>query len=119
MTSQNICKVAEYDDCIFYRTHCQCMNNDHAHTLELSFEDHGSGLKELNLIVYSDLSYYDFYDKKWYEKYWRRIKTAFSLLIGGHPQINDSFIFNGNKAVEDYIKALQEGLDKLKKIENK
>lgn len=116
MTSENICKVSEYEDSIFYKAHCNCMSPEHEHCLELSYENHGGENKEICLTLYSDLAYYDIYGCKWYQKFWKRIKIAFSLLIGGHPEIHDCFLFNGEKAVEDYIKALQEGLEKLKSI---
>ena len=69
------------------------------------------------MTLYSILGFYDIYDHKWYQKLWKRIKTAVTLIFGGYPQVHDSFLFNGPKAIEDYIEALQTGLNKLKKYE--
>ena len=114
MTSEGIAKVQEWDDCIIFKAHCDCMADEHIHTLDISYEEEYG---EMTLTLHSEICYYDKYHTKWFEKYWERIKMCFTLLTGGYPKVEDSFVFRGPQSIKEYIEALQSGMEKIKIFE--
>jgi hypothetical protein len=116
MISNNITKVSEYDDAIFYKAVCDCMCDTHDQTLHLEYD---KKFKVLSLNLYNNVCYPDWIGGNWFRKIWRRITASFKLLFTGELELTGEFIFNGEPAVKDYIKALNAGMKKLKENEKK
>ncbi len=107
MISNNIMIQDEGDDYIFYKASCACGSDDCTQTLELGFIDFKEAeLKEVELNIYGNLGDYHL-------GFWERIKKAFKVLVYGYLEINSDFVFRGEKAIADYIKALEDGLEKV------
>lgn len=114
MISNNIVKVSEYDDAIFYKAVCDCMCDDHNQTIHLEYD------KKVNLMLlnlYNHVRYNDWVGGSWFRKMCRRMTASVKLLFTGEIELTGEFIFNGEPAIKDYIKALNSGIRKLK--ENK
>lgn len=107
MISNNVMVQDEGKDYIFYKASCACGNDDCTQTLELCFtEIKEVEIKEVELNLYENLGVYNL-------GFWKRIKTAFKVLTCGYLELQGVFIFNGEKAIADYIIALENGLEKL------
>lgn len=110
----SIMKTREYPDSVFYKAECSCGSHDKRLILELD-ED---GI--MSLTIYVDMGFYDASDHKniffdFFKRWWKRIKMASSILFLGRAEFEEDFIFHGERAIEDYIIALDLGLEKLKK----
>lgn len=122
MTSQNIMKMSEFDDVVYYKAQCHCMDDDCVHTLELESSDFKVDGKiidrDINLKLYMDCYISDYFGKNqnFILRMWFRIKYALILLFTGRVFLEQYFMFNGEKGIQDYINALEEGLEKLKSI---
>lgn len=112
----NIAKTAEYDDAIFYKAVCDCMCDDHNQTLHLEYD------KKFNLMTLdlcNNVCYNDWVGGSWFRKMWRRMTASVKLLFTGEIELTGEFIFNGEPAIKDYIKALNSGIRELKENEKK
>jgi hypothetical protein len=115
-------KMSEFEDAVFYKAQCNCMDDTCTHTIELEMQD----LKVNNVVEHRDISlnfYTDCYladyfgkDRNLISKMWFRIKYAFILIFTGKIMMEQYFMFNGKKAIQDYIDALQEGINKLDEL---
>jgi len=121
-TSNKIAKVMEFDDAVYYRAMCACGSDDCGLTLELEY-DHG--LDDIVLTIYTKLTYCSWYgispvDKfYWFKDMWQRIKGAFKLLSTGQIRLEESFLFNEAKQIDDFITAIQEGKEKMQNAAKK
>lgn len=120
MTSNNICKVAEFDDAVFYKATCSCQSDDHTQTLVL---EHDPEMCDITLSIYSEVysnnfwKYYDTWFARigyWFVDKWIRVKFATFMLFHGYIKVENSFIFRNEAAVVDYIQALTDGLEKVR-----
>jgi len=121
-TSNKIAKVMEFDDSIYYRAMCACGSDDCGLTLELEYNH---GLNDVVLNVYTRLVYCSWFgispvDKfYWFKDMWSRIKGALKLLFTGRIQLEESFLFNEIKQIDDFITALKEGREKIENTSKK
>jgi len=112
MISNNVMVQDEGKDYIFYKASCACGSDDCNQTLELGFRDFKEAdLKEIELNLYGRLGQYHL-------NFWERVKIAFKVLTNGYVELQSDFVFRGEKAIADYIKALEDGLEKIMGIEN-
>ena len=102
-----------YGGCIFYKTSCSCYDNDHDLTFTLEYDEDVKMLI-MNFEVNGPAPYCYDWDKPWYVRAWNRIKLSWKVLFTGRITYSESFIFRGEKHISDLIKALEEGLSKLK-----
>lgn len=112
MTSKNICKTHEFDNAIFYKAQCSCSSNNHEQTLVL---------EKLEQNIYLQLYHKVYCTAFWcptsipdkFKDYFIRIKLAYNILTKGYVEYEGEFIFEDKQSIQDYISALQEGLNKL------
>jgi hypothetical protein len=110
MITNNICKTAEYEDSVVYKAICACTDSYHDQTL---WVEYNKEVNHLELTIYSDLIYPDWDEDTWLKKIWKRVKTASKLLFTGEIEISSSFLFDKKESIQDYIKALKEGMNKV------
>lgn len=142
--SNNICKVGEFKDAIFYEAICQCGNPDHNQELVVEIEnftnDDGTVKhREVNLLIYSEIntySYTDFSAKSDYRdaledgNYFAigfhklrvllsnlAVKLRFTrdLWLNGYIKGSNFFTFRNEAALDDYVKAVISAKEQLKK----
>lgn len=82
---------------VYFRASCGCGGDGHDH--ELFLEKDNYGFITLNVTMYPNLSW------------WQRIKLLFK------PQLVVDFLFKSEEQIADYIDALSEGVDYIKKFE--
>ena len=129
-TKNNIAVNMKFDDSIYFKAMCDCGENSHIHTLELS-KDGDDNFKEISLALYANVSY-DYWNEKfdsmepWYNQiymkifdYWRRIKKAIVLIFTGYIKAEEYFMFQSEEQIRDYINALEEGIVYLNGKEEK
>jgi len=115
-TNYKIALLSEYDDWIFYRATCSCLNPDHSidMVLEYDFELNIVTLS-LNKNLYYCAHFGIYYGDKlyWIKNIWNRIKGAVKLLLTGYIEVSEEFLFTEKKQLDAFIAALQEGRAKL------
>lgn len=121
MTTNRICKVAEYNNSVFLKAHCSCIDDDHVHTLILGYD---TELNLLNLEIYAkSFTPWGNYDnaktplekiEKIFKDWKRRISWIFSIIFKGYVETETSFEFYGEDQINDYLNALQEAKLKIK-----
>lgn len=95
---------------IYYKTTCSCHGNDMTILLE---HDEEIDILTLYTKVTGPAPYY-YKDDPWHKSLWNRIKCATKILFNGQIDYEEAFIFRGDKHIQDFITALQEGLTLLK-----
>ena len=107
-----IMKLDEYENAIFYRAACSCTDSRCDLSLELEMDE------EINMIflnIYEDLYYASYWETdNWFIDKWYRIKGALQLLFTGRIKIGDTFIFRGVDQINDFLIALEKGIEQLK-----
>ena len=117
--SNNVSKLSEYEDAVFYRVNCSCMGEDCDLTLEMEYD------KKCNCIdlnIYSDLKWSAYWGSpycKWYSILWRKIKAVIRLLFIGHIEVSEGILIQDKEHIDAFIEALQEGSKKLERKEVK
>ncbi len=102
----------EFDNSIFYKIGCDCMEDEHTKTVELEYDEE---TRTVQMIFYADLQLDDYYTAMpWWEKPWFRIKKAVRMLVFGKIETQTDFLWADTKSIDDFIEALQEGREKLK-----
>lgn len=113
MTSKNICKTHEFDKSVFYKAHCSCSSENHTQTLVLDVED-----EQLYLRIYHKVFCAAFWCpinfNQILKDFYIRLKLAYQILTKGYVEYEGEFIFEDETSIQDYINALQEGLNKIK-----
>ena len=137
MTSKNIMLVhddseRDFKPSIMYKAQGATNHEHEIHTIVIRFNDDGVEEGFLPYIVmelYANVSYYEDWNWPEWNSFWsiwywatskirrwrRRIRASFKLLCTGWVEEEASFLFMDEKAIEDYIKALNEGLRKMRK----
>ncbi len=106
--SYRVLKVGEFegkDPSIYYKVICSCTDN--RDTLDIAL-DHDWDCVTLTLsqkLVWS--SYWGMYP--WYERFWYRITSCFKMLFMGYTNVEGSVMLQGEKHVQGFIDALEEG----------
>lgn len=94
--------------CVWYKVECGC--GDDEHTLDIEFE-HDKNAPEYIWITFSKKLFWSSYRdcNHWYESFWRRLKCSIKMLLTGYIEVEESFILNGEKHIDSFIMALNEG----------
>lgn len=114
MISNRIMKIDEFKNSVIYRASCSCSDPDCDLTLELEIDEELEDMMILNLYKKLRWSSY-WHNDKWYINLFNRIKVSLKLLFTGYIEVEESFIFQGKSQIDSFIKALDEGKEKLSK----
>lgn len=108
-----IMKLNEFEDAIFYRAACGCTDSRCDLALELEIE------KDINMIflnMYKDLYYAPYWKTdNWFINKWYRITGALRLLFVGRIKVEDTFIFQEEEQINDFVNTIKQGMEQLKK----
>lgn len=119
-TSKGICVTGEFEDAVFYQTSSVCPCEDCNQSLWLEYDEE---FKSVELQVEATFEHFDLFGFDWKSKskskllyrIWHRIRVACGMLCFGTIKLRHYFMFK-NEDIEDYIKALQEGYEKVKQF---
>ena len=140
MTTNNICKVAEFKDAVFYEAICSCMADNHNQSLIVEAdEDVGD---QVNLQIYSKVitsqfttwdSRYEYSEAMQNGDYFKigyykaklliehiaaRIRFTRDIWFKGYIQVENQFIFRNDAAIDDYVQAIQTAKTKIQESIN-
>lgn len=107
MTSKNIMQIHTFDDSIFYKTACDCCG-DHEMTIEMEHD-----LNTIYLHLYSIVGHKNKKGKNFLKTFWNRILDATRIIIAGEIKSEEEFIMGSVDQINSFIKALEEGRNKL------
>ena len=116
MISNKICKLNEFDDeSIWYKAICPCGCDE---SLDIEIEKQISISKDnqypiLYLRFYKN-SYINIFSTNWFSNILERIRISFKILIFGKYETTGEYYIQDVEHIEDFIKALEEGKEKLK-----
>ncbi|MGB2828408.1 MAG: hypothetical protein WBC50_09490 [Dehalococcoidales bacterium] len=109
MTTYKVMETGKYDDAIFYRVDCACSSDRCGLHMELSYE---KDINELSLYLYKNLSFRS-YNSSRIVSAWLRIKGALKILFTGYIEVNEDLLIEGGEHIDNFIKALEEGREKM------
>lgn len=114
MTSYRTMKTNEFKDAIFYRVACDCGSDEH--DLHFEFENDPEIPQMIFLNFYKKLLWSSYWgdNDKWYKNFWLRIKGATKMIFTGYVEVEESFILRGEKHIDSFIEALEEGKQYIK-----
>ena len=106
-------EIESKENSIIFKTSCSCLDTDHDMTFFLEYED---DIKMLSILfeVVGPAPYCFYSENPWYIKVYNRLKLAIKALTTGRITYQESFIFRGEKQVEDLVSALLHGLTLIK-----
>lgn len=111
MISDRVMKTSEYDDCVFYKLDCSCMNDGCMTTIEMSYD---KDIEEITLTFYKKLMWASYWgDLNWFQRQIKNIKAAIRILFTGQIDLEESMCIAGPGHIQSFIDALQEGRKKL------
>lgn len=116
MPSNNVMIAKEFESnkSIYYKIGCSCMSDAHTKTVSLEYDD---CINDIIMTFYTDLILDNYFTAMaWWEKPWFRIKNALRILIKGRVEVQSDFIWTDSRAIDDFVKALEDGRDKLRKF---
>jgi len=111
LTSKRIMKMSEGDSYVFYRLSCSCGDSEDDIDLELSHDD--DIFEMVNIDMYGDFKWC-YCNDPFHVRMWKRITGSLRLLFTGHVEMHHGLIIQGEDHINDFIVALEEGLDKIK-----
>jgi len=127
MTSNKIKKLCEYNDYILFKAACSCLSNDH--DLMISIEEDPEFNNELVINFCANVSFIDktpgfqetFMDKldRIFRNIFYRIKKSLKLLFTGYLEMDTCFLLSNEEDIDEFLKAITGGLEKLKINKNK
>ena len=113
MENFRVMKTDEYEDSIFYRVACSCGSD--GHDLTIGFERDPNMPDMIFINFYKDLAWSSYWgDSNFFTRIWRRFKTSLRIFFIGYIEVEESFILQGEKHIDSFIKALEEGKDFIK-----
>lgn len=113
MTSRNICLTNEFPNGDYYKVHCDCGSDEHNQTMEIEVNDGTIYLRFYQKVF----SKHMWCPIEWSEtvKDWKmRFSTAWTILTKGYVEYESEFLFQNENAIEDYMKAIKQSLEKMK-----
>ena len=111
MISDKVMKTIEGKDYVFYEVACACGSPDHNLILEMVYD---KDIKMVSLTMYQKL-YRQYWGNVWYKNLYKRIKASLRLLFTGKIETEGELLIKGRGHINDFIKALIEGKDKMSK----
>lgn len=140
MISNNICKVAEFKDSIFYEAICSCQADNHNQTLIVEADEEAHG--QVSLAIYSKVitsqftswdSRYEYSEAMQNGDYFKmayykaklliehiaaRIRFTRDIWFKGYVQVENQFIFRNSDSINDYVEAILQAKTKIKENKN-
>lgn len=113
MTFGNIEIERDHDHYVMFRTTCDCGSNDHAVRVIVDLVGDIAVMASL----YYECGWMDLYSDPWWKKMLRRLKDAAKILFKGRLFLDEEFIFRSDGHLDDFIQALQEASEKMKKVQ--
>jgi len=114
MTSFRIMQTEDFGDSVFYRATCACGIDDHDLALILEFDEDLPDM--VTLVMFKDLVYASYWEDSLWGRFKKRILGTLRMLFTGYIKVEESFIFQGERQIDEFINALQEGMEKIKKV---
>lgn len=109
--SSRVMKVHEFEDCIIYRLACDDGDPEHDLTIEIEYD------KKLNMCFFNfckRLAWCAYWGSdNWFLCQWKKIKTIFKILFTGYIEVEECLIIQDPEHMEGFIRALNEGKQKL------
>jgi len=105
--ARNICRLTDNRLPLMWRAECDCASPECGATLILEKED---GL-DLTLSLYMDVDYAEYWCEGWWQRVWRRLRTAWGIVVHGRQEgLSGEFIFGDEEAIRDYLGAVEAGI---------
>lgn len=102
-------KTGDFEDSIFFRVGCSCDDPDHDTSIEVCYDEQ-CNLLSLNFFKKFDVGNWSL----------KRVLKLFWDLITKKPTIlYEEMIFADEKHIKDFIKAIEEGLEKVQNASNR
>ena len=114
MADYRVMVTEKFDDAIFYRVGCDCGEPSCDLTLVLEKDKELPEFILLNFYENMEWCSYWVDDNKWYKNFWSRIKAACKILFTGYISVENTLVLRGEKHIDSFIKALEEGKQYLK-----
>ena len=111
--SYNVLKRSEDKKNVWYSVACGCGSDDH--NIEIDFE-----YDDWNIWVnfYKNLQWSSHFSENFIMRFWRRIKGSLRMLFTGYIEMEESFQINNLEHLNSFIRALEEGREKLLEKDN-
>ena len=104
MISDNVMKLKEFGDSIYYRVGCDCMDKRCELTMELELDEDD---KMIYLNLYKDLVWDEYYNNdNRFTRFWRRIKCTLRMLFTGRIELESCLVLKNNNMM-----ALRDAID--------
>lgn len=106
----------ETKDGVIYRANCGCSSTECGLVLELEYDPE---INDVSLNMYQKLFYCSWFgidiNSKlfWLKDMWYRFKGAIKLIHTGRIELEEAFLLNDEKQIDDFVFALQEGRRKI------
>lgn len=111
-----VMKTNEFDRSVYYKADCSCGSDEHCITIEFEHDEEIPSMIFLNF--YKDIAWCCHWGSpNFFKRCWLKTKAVFRIIFTGYIELNESFILQGEKQIEDLIYAMQEGLERVKSIE--
>ena len=114
MTSYRIMKTAEFEEqgSTFFRATCDCQSPDCDLTLTLEYDEKLPHM--IDLFLYKNLHWSAYWPNTWYNRLKKRISGTLKMLFTGYIKVEETFIFQGEKHIQEFLDALSNQLEKMK-----
>lgn len=110
-TTKGVCEVLDLNNYIVYKTTCDCLFDEHNHTLVVSIEDNDTVTLDISFKAYKETPDYRY---PWYVRLLGKFKACYDIIFKGCIEVDSEFIFSGEEHIESYIKALKEAMYRVK-----
>jgi len=135
--ADNICKIGEFDDAVYFAAICSCSSQDHSQQLSVEFD---SDVNDVTLHVYSRITTCSLVNWEIQNNYcealqegnywkaaltkalaildgiWVRIKMTKKIWVDGYVSAENEFIFRDESAIDSYIGAISRAKKKIQSI---
>lgn len=96
---------------VYYKLDCDC--GDEAHVIMFELEHDG---QDINLNLYQNIAWSAYYgSNSFFTRLKERIINSFKVLIFGHLEGQATLILSGEEHIQNFINALEEGKEYVKK----
>ena len=106
--SFRIMETDNFEDNIFYRASCMCGSRKCDLILELEYDE---DMHDILLNMYKDVYWSDYgFNDNIFKKLWSRIKASFRVLFTGYIKMEEEFIFENERQINEFTSTLNDGI---------